>query len=96
MQSYYVYILTSKRNGTLYIGLTNDLERRMLEHKKKIYKGFTSKYDVHLLVYFEEFESHKEAYSRELQIKKWKRTWKLELIEKENPLWIDLSKDWFD
>ena len=72
MQSYYVYILTSKRNGTLYTGLTNDLERRMLEHKKKIYKGFTSKYDVHLLVYSEEFESHQEAHSRELQIKKWK------------------------
>lgn len=96
MQSYYVYILTSKRNGTLYIGLTNDIERRIFEHKKKIYKGFTSKYDVHLLVYFEEFEFHQEAYSRELQIKKWKRAWKLELIEKENPNWIDLSKDWFD
>ena len=96
MPSYYVYILTSKINGTLYIGLTNDLERRILEHKSKTYKGFTAKYDINLLAYFEEFDSHKEAYSRELQLKKWKIAWKLELIEKENPVWKDLSKDWFD
>ncbi|PCJ27459.1 MAG: excinuclease ABC subunit C [Flavobacteriales bacterium] len=94
MKSYYVYILASKRNGTLYIGLTNDLERRILEYKTKVVKGFTAKYDVNILVYFEEFESSMEAYTRERQMKKWKRNWKLKLIEKGNPNWEDLSKEW--
>ncbi len=95
MKKYYVYILASKRNGTIYIGLTNDLERRILQHKNKTFKGFTEKYDVHLLVYFEDFESYQEAYSRERQMKKWKREWKLNLIEKDNPSWKDLSEDWY-
>ena len=96
MNKFYVYILASQRNGTLYIGLTNELERRILEHKNKTFKGFTAKYDVNLLVYFEEFESPQEAYTRERQMKKWKRSWKLKLIEKENLNWKDLSSNWYD
>ena len=96
MKNYFIYILASKRNGTLYVGLTNDLKRRVLEHKQKIHKGFTSKYEVNLLVYFEEFESYQEAYARERQIKKWKRAWKITLIETDNANWIDLSKEWFN
>lgn len=68
MNKHYVYVLSNKRNGTIYIGLTNDIERRILEHKNKTYKGFTLKYDVTLLVYFEEFESYNEAYSREKRL----------------------------
>lgn len=94
MNAFYVYTLASKRNGTLYIGLTNDIERRVLEHKNKIYKGFSSKYDVNILVYYEEFESYSEASIRERQMKKWRRLWKLNLIEKENPDWRDLSESW--
>jgi len=96
MDKFYVYILASKRNGTLYIGLTNDIERRMLEHKTKINKGFSSKYNVILLVYFEEFESYADASSREKQMKKWRRLWKLNLIEKDNPDWNDLSENWLE
>ena len=96
MNKFYIYILTNKRNGTLYIGLTNDIERRIKEHKLKIYKGFTSKYDTSLLVYFEEHNTYNEAYIRERQLKKWNRIWKLSLIEKNNPEWNDLSEDWFD
>lgn len=95
MNKFFVYTLTSERNGTLYIGLTNDIQRRTLEHKSKAYKGFTSKYNVTLLVYFEEHESYNNAFTRERQLKKWNRLWKLSLIEKENPEWIDLSKEWF-
>lgn len=96
MNKYYVYILASKRNGILYIGLTSDIERRMLEHKHKTFKGFSAKYEVNMLVYFEETESYSEAAIREKKMKKWKRLWKLNLIEKDNPNWEDLSKDWFD
>ena len=95
MKTYYIYILASKRNGTIYIGLTNNLEQRILEHKNKILKGFTAKYNVNLLVYFEEYEAYQEAYSRERQFKKWKRIWKLKRIEKGNPQWNDLSEEWF-
>ena len=95
MKKFYVYILASKRNGTLYVGFTNEIERRILEHKQKSVKGFTSKYDVNLLVYFEEFEIAEDALLRERQMKKWKRVWKLKLIEKDNPQWKDLSEDWF-
>lgn len=95
MNQYYVYILASKRNGTLYIGLTNDIERRILEHKQKVVKGFTAKYDVNILVYIEKFESASEAALREKRMKKWKRAWKMELIEKDNPNWSDLAKDWY-
>jgi putative endonuclease len=91
MKTYYVYIMASKRNGTLYIGVTNDLERRVYEHKNNIIKGFTEKYKVHYLVYYEETSDIKTAIEREKQIKKWNRKWKLELIEKENKKWIDLT-----
>ena len=87
---YYVYILASKRNGTLYIGMTNDLIRRVHEHKGGYVEGFTSKYGVDKLVYFEQCENFKSALLREKQLKEWKRKWKLELIEKVNPLWEDL------
>jgi putative endonuclease len=89
-----VYILTSKKNSVLYIGFTNDLSRRMKEHKSKVIKGFTSKYNVEKLVYFEEYGNSNDAFLRERQLKKWKRLWKIELFEKENPEWNDLSKDW--
>ncbi len=93
-KTYYVYILASKRNGTLYIGVTNDLERRVYEHENYLVKGFTEKYNVHMLVYFEQTSDIQEAIQREKQLKKWNRGWKLELIEKLNPEWMDLSKDW--
>lgn len=94
MKTYYVYILASHKNGTLYIGMTNILERRMYEHKNKLVKSFTSKYNINKLVYFEEYNSYQEAFDREKQLKKWKRAWKINLIEKENPLWNDLSEEW--
>ncbi|MBN8572112.1 MAG: GIY-YIG nuclease family protein [Ignavibacteria bacterium] len=90
MRYYFVYILTNKRNGTLYIGVTNNLLRRVKEHKDKIVKGFTEKYNVDKLVYYEQTENVHSAISREKILKKWERKWKLELIEKENPEWKDL------
>ena len=94
-KTYYVYILSSQTNGTLYIGVTNNLERRIYEHKNKIIKGFTEKYNVNSLVYYEQTNDIVSAITREKQIKKWKRKWKLELIEKENPQWKDLSLEWY-
>ena len=94
MNNYYVYILASKRNGTLYIGLTNELDRRVIEHKNKQVRGFTAKYSINKLVYFEEFENHNEAFIRERRLKKWKRAWKIKLIEDENPDWKDLAEAW--
>ena len=90
MKSYYVYILASQKNGTLYIGVTSNLSRRTLEHKHKLLKGFTKKYDTNMLVYYEEFQTSYDAIKREKQLKKWKRLWKLNLIEKVNPTWKDL------
>jgi putative endonuclease len=90
MKQYYVYILASKRNGTLYTGVTNDLQKRVLQHKNDTIEGFTNKYNVHMLVYFEKHNSIAAAIAREKQIKSWKRRWKLELIEKHNPEWNDL------
>jgi putative endonuclease len=90
---YYVYILASKRNGTLYVGVTSDLARRVYEHKNDFVKGFTNKYGIHTLVYFEQCEDFDAALQREKQIKEWKRRWKLELIEKVNPLWRDLYNE---
>jgi len=90
MKYYFVYILASKRNGTLYIGVTNNLLRRVKEHKDKVVKGFTEKYGVDKLVYYEQTENVSSAISREKVWKKWERKWKLELIEKENPDWRDL------
>ena len=93
---YYVYLLAGKIRGTLYIGMTNDLQRRVYEHKMGIKKGFTQKYGVNRLVYFEVFQNVNEAIDREKNMKKWKRDWKIKLIEKENKSWSDLSKDWYD
>ena len=90
---YYVYILASKRNGTLYIGVSNDLVRRVYEHKNDLIDGFTKQYSVHDLVYFEQHQVVEEAILREKQIKRWKRDWKLRLIEKLNPFWKDLYDD---
>jgi len=90
MRRSYIYILASQKNGTLYIGVTNDLMRRVWEHKNKVNKGFTSKYNVTKLVYYEEFDYIGEAILREKTLKKWKRKWKLELIESINPYWDDL------
>ncbi|HJD60439.1 MAG TPA: GIY-YIG nuclease family protein [Rickettsia endosymbiont of Omalisus fontisbellaquei] len=87
---YWVYILCSNKQGTLYIGITNNIIRRAYEHKQKIIKGFTSKYNITKLVYTEEFTDIKEALTREKNLKKWKRSWKIELIEKTNPEWKDL------
>ncbi|MEK9143508.1 MAG: GIY-YIG nuclease family protein [Patescibacteria group bacterium] len=88
--SYYVYILTNKRNGTLYIGMTNDLIRRIYEHRSKLVDGFTKKYALTKLVYYEHHERPMDAITREKQIKKWNRLWKLKLIEVKNPTWEDL------
>ena len=93
MNSYYVYIMASKRNGTLYIGVTNDLIRRTFEHKNDLLEGFTKKYQVHLLVYFEECGDVESTILREKQLKKWNRYWKLRLIEQSNPEWRDLYED---
>jgi putative endonuclease len=90
MSYHYVYMLSSKRNGTLYTGVTMDLKRRVWEHKNKYLPGFTAKHGVDYLVWFEAFEDYEEAAMRERRIKKWNRQWKLELIEKGNPDWNDL------
>jgi len=89
-KQYYVYILASKRNGTLYIGVTSDIIKRVYEHKNGLIAGFTKKYNVHMLVFYEIHSDINQAIIREKQIKKWKRQWKLNLIEKSNPEWNDL------
>ena len=91
--SFFVYILASKRNGTLYVGVTNNLVRRLSEHKAKLVPGFTRKYAVDQLVYFEAFDSVLEARARERSLKSWRRAWKIALIEKLNPDWRDLTDD---
>lgn len=85
-----VYILASKRNGTLYTGVTGDLRRRAWEHREQVVAGFTQRYHVHRLVYFEQHTDMATAITREKRIKRWKRAWKLELIERNNPDWDDL------
>jgi putative endonuclease len=90
MNQYYVYIVTNKKQGVLYIGVTNDLIKRIYQHKNGLVKGFTKKYNCDKLVYFEIHNDIKEAITREKQMKKWKRQWKIELIEKSNPEWNDL------
>jgi putative endonuclease len=92
-RTYYVYILASRRNGTLYIGVTNNLLRRVSEHRNGIAEGFTKKYGGKHLVYFEAFEDIRAAIDRETRLKKWKRQWKIDLIQKENPLWDDLYEE---
>ena len=85
-----VYILASKKNGTLYIGVTSNLPKRVWEHKNNLIESFTKKYGVHQLVYFEQLEDMVSAITREKQLKKWNRAWKIHLIEKQNPEWKDL------
>lgn len=87
---YYVYILTNKRHGILYTGFTNDLQRRMIEHRGGLLEGFTKKYVLKQLVYYERHENILEGQKRERNIKEWKRLWKIEMIEKNNPHWFDL------
>jgi len=89
--SYFVYVLASKRNGTLYVGVTNDLARRVGEHKNKIVSGFTRRYGVNILVWYEIFANVNDAIAREKQIKGWNRAWKIRLIEKGNSGWNDHS-----
>ena len=91
-KSYYVYILASAKNGTLYIGVTNDLARRIWEHREGLVEGFTKRYGVKMLVHFEELGDIALAIQRETRLKKWKRRWKMELIEKTNPAWRDLHE----
>jgi putative endonuclease len=91
--TYFVYILASKRNGTLYTGVTNNLLQRVIEHKEKITKGFSEKYNVGKLVYFETYKYVKDAIKRESNIKAWQRKWKLKLIEENNVEWIDLLNE---
>ena len=88
--AYYVYILASRIGGTLYIGVTNDLVRRVFEHKSKFVAGFTKKYNVITLVYYEQYDSIENAIQREKRLKKWNRQWKVRLIEKRNPNWGDI------
>ena len=87
---YYVYILASRKHGTLYIGVTNDLVRRAYQHKTHAARGFTSRYGIHLLVWFECYDDVLNAIAWEKELKKWRREWKINLIESSNPEWVDL------
>jgi putative endonuclease len=91
--SFWVYILASRRNGTLYIGMTDDLVRRSWEHRTGAVPGFTRKYGVKMLVWFEQHETRESALQRERRLKKWNRAWKLQLIERFNPSWKDLADE---
>ena len=90
MKSYYLYILASEKRGTLYIGVTNNILKRVFEHKNGLVDGFTKKYGVHKLVYYEKTSDIMSAILREKRMKKWNRKWKIDLIEKKNPNWNDL------
>lgn len=89
----YVYIMASRKHGTIYIGVTSDIRKRVLQHKESSIPGFTQRYNVHTLVYFEEHSDIRDAIKREKQLKKWNREWKIRLIEKVNPEWKDLYND---
>ena len=91
MKTYYVYIMTNKSNKVIYTGITNDLIRRIFEHKQKIVKGFTEKYNCTKLIYYEETNDVNKAIKREKQLKNWHRKWKINLINEHNPKWDDLS-----
>jgi putative endonuclease len=91
--SFYVYVLTNKCGGTLYIGMTDNLVARVWQHREGVVEGFTNRYGLKSLVWFEIHESRESAFARERQLKKWNRTWKLQLIEKQNPEWRDLWND---
>ncbi len=90
---FYIYILARKRNGTIYIGITSDLEQRIWERKHDVYEGFTKRRKVHLLIYYEDGGDALNAIVKEKQMKKWCRAWKIRLIEKHNPRWIDLYNE---
>lgn len=94
MDQFYVYVM-SNVSRTLYIGVTNNLERRVWEHKQKLHPGFTRRYNLTMLVYFELYSGPSDAIAREKELKGWPRSRKLELIEQENPDWLDLSQGWF-
>jgi putative endonuclease len=94
MPSGFVYILASQRNGTLYIGVASDLHRRMEQHREGVGSAFVKKYSVYKLVYYEEYPLYTDAIQRETSLKRWKRAWKLALIEKHNPRWLDLLENW--
>jgi len=91
-KQYYVYILTNKSNKVIYIGVTNDLERRMFEHKHKLVEGFTKRYNLVKLVYYESTNDVESAIAREKQLKNWHRDWKISLVNQSNPDWEDLSQ----
>jgi len=93
---YYVYILASKRHGTLYVGVTNNIEMRLQQHRDGVVGSFVKKYSVYMLVYYESFTYVEDAILREKQIKKWRRDWKIRLIEEMNPWWDDLSSLWLE
>jgi putative endonuclease len=93
VMSFFVYIMASAPYGTLYTGHTDDLARRVYEHRNKLRRGFASKYGIDKLVWFETFEERENAFRRERQIKEWRRKWKIELIEAENPAWRDLGEE---
>ena len=92
-KNFYVYILASQRNGTLYVGVTSDLIKRISEHKNKLAEGFTEQYDVNKLVYYEHYLDAENAIRREKRLKKYNRNWKIDLLEKVNPDWKDLYGD---
>ncbi len=94
MNTYFIYILSSPNKSVLYIGVTNYLQRRIAEHKSKMFEGFSKKYNCTDLVYFEKHNQIEKAILREKQLKKWKREWKENLINSENSDWTDLAKDW--
>ncbi|WP_262707955.1 GIY-YIG nuclease family protein [Gelidibacter gilvus] len=95
MKLWYIYIMTNKMNGVLYIGISDNIEERVKEHKLKVYpKSFTAKYNCDRLVYLEEYNNGLEASKREISLKKWKREWKIKLIEEINPSWMDISLNW--
>ena len=96
MKSYYVYILTNKTNNIFYIGVTNNLERRIYEHKNHLVAGFTDKYNLEKLVYYEETNDINSAIRREKQLKNWHRQWKINLIEQINPYYKNLAEDFLD
>ena len=96
MNNYYVYIMTNKTNDTFYIGVTNDVARRVYEHNNHLIKGFTDKYNLEKLVYYEETSDVNSAIAREKQLKNWHRQWKINLIEKDNPYYKDLAKELLD
>jgi putative endonuclease len=95
MKNYYVYILTNQPRGTLYIGVTNNIQRRVLEHQHNLKDGFTKKYGLKNLVYVQHYECIQDALSHEKKLKFWRREWKIDLIEKQNPLWHDLFDLYF-